>query len=205
MSLFERLMMGLIFAAAPAIVLFNVGWHLFDNIYDGKYIILGAIAGLVIGIFIDIVFFRKILLNAYNSGYVIPVFIYLFYMVCVFLCFNRFPVAALVIGSAAGFYEGRKLFHYKANSYESGYRIDRTAQLTSAGIATYCMGSTFFIFSEYEQTLSFIYKLIHIDQSLIKEWMVLGLVIISSIVLIFFQYWITRKTAIYALRKEIKK
>jgi len=205
MSVFERLMMGLIFAAAPAIALFNVGWRFLDMIYDGKYIVLGAISGLVIGILIDIVFFRKVLLNAYNAGYIIPVLIYVFYMLCVFLCFSKIPVAALLIGIMAGYYEGRKLFHYKANSFEAGYRIDRTAQLTSAGVAIYCMGSTFSIFSEYDDTLIIIKKIFNINQSAIEEWMVLVFIIFISIILIFFQYWITKKTAIYALRKETKK
>lgn len=205
MSLFERLMMGMIFAAAPAIALFNAGWHLADRIFDGEYIVIGALTGLFIGILIDLIFFRKILINAYNSGYVIPIFVYMFYMVCAFLCFNRLPVTALIIGIMAGFYEGRKLFYYKANSYESEYRIERTAQLTLAGIAVYCIGSTYFIFSEYEQVLSDINNLLHLDKTFIKEWMMLVFVIIFSIILIIFQYWITKKTAIYALRKEFKK
>jgi|GEM_PF-3257019 len=205
MSVFERLMMGFIFAAAPALALFNVGWHLFNMLYDGKYIVLGAIAGLVIGILIDIVFFRKVLLNAYNAGFIIPIFIYVFYMLCLFLCFKKLPVAGLVIGIMAGYYEGRKLFHYKANSFESSYRIERTAQLTSAGIAVYCMGSTFIIFTEYDDTLTALKQIFNINPLNIKVWMVLASIILFSIILIFLQFWLTKKTATYAMRKESKK
>ncbi|MDD3092576.1 MAG: hypothetical protein PHC31_04300 [Clostridia bacterium] len=205
MSVFERFMMGLIFAAALPIALFNVGWKFCEYFYNGDYLVICALSGLILGIIADILFLRKILLNAYSAGTVLPIFIYAFYLICFLLCFRKFPIFILIPGLFAGIYEGRKLFHFKANSYESGYRIERVSQLTSAGMAISCIISAFFVYLEFDESIDFIRRLFNTPDLIIEQWIVLISIILASTVLIFIQYWITRKAALLAYGKEERK
>ena len=205
MSVFERFVMGLIFAAAPPIALFNVGWRLCAMLCGDKDIISAALIGLVLGLIIDIVFFRKILFNAYNANTTIALFIYVFYLLCFLLYFKTLPILCIVPGIIAGFYEGRKLFLYKANSFESGYRINRVALLTMSGMAVACITSAFFVFLKFDNIITYLKTFLNAPNLQIEEWMILIVIIIASVLLIVFQYWSARRIALFAMRKDFTK
>lgn len=205
MSVFERFVMGLIFAAAPPIALFNVGWRLCAMLCRDKNSVLVALIGLILGLIIDIIFFRKILFNAYNANTTIALFIYAFYLLCFLLYFKTLPIVCIVPGIIAGFYEGRKLFLYKANSFESGYRINRVATLTMSGMAIACITSAFFIFLKFEEIITSLKHFFNVPNLRIEGWMVLIAIIIASVLLIVFQYWSARRIALFAMRKDFTK
>jgi hypothetical protein len=148
----ERIIFTLLLGAIPPISFFLAGWWGAYLLAPESQIPIFMLAGLGMGIVIDLLFLGKWVNAAYQTPPILLIAIYLFYSVGIFGFFMGVPVFNSVMGPVAGFYIGRRLKQEKADPKETNRMIYRTGLFASFVLAVACTAS--FILAASEITLA---------------------------------------------------
>ena len=144
----ENIFLALVFGGIAPIFFFLAGWwgaYFFD---PESQIPVFMLAGLGLGIIIDLLFLGKWIKLAYRIHPIILIAIYLFYSVGIFGFFMGVPVFNIVMGPLAGFYIGRKMGIENINSEEKERIIHWTGLFTSFVLAVACLAALVLAASE---------------------------------------------------------
>jgi len=144
----EKIFLGLLLGGIAPIFCFLSGWWGAYFFASESQIPFFMLAGLGLGILIDLLFLGKWIKAAYHIPPVLLVAIYLFYSVGIFGFFMGIPVFNTVLGLLAGFYIGRRLVNAKINSEEKERVIYWTGLFTAFILAMACLASLFLAASE---------------------------------------------------------
>jgi hypothetical protein len=147
-NVLENIFLALVFGGIAPIFFFLAGWwgaYFFD---PESQIPVFMLAGLGLGIIIDLLFLGKWIKLAYRIHPIILIAIYLFYSVGIFGFFMGVPVFNIVMGPLAGFYIGRKMGIEKINSEEKERIIHWTGLFTSFVLAVACLAALVLAASE---------------------------------------------------------
>ncbi len=144
----ENLFLALEFGGIAPIFCFLSGWWGAYLLASENQIPIFALAGLGLGIVIDLLFLGKWVRAAYYVHPLILIAIYLFYSVGIFGFFMGVPVFIIVMGPLAGFYVGRRLSQEKVNVERMNKIIRWTGLFASFVLAVACLAALLLAASE---------------------------------------------------------
>jgi hypothetical protein len=136
----ESFILGVVFGFVPILfclmVVVSIWWFaelLTDE--NGPYL---ALAALIVGIIIDLVFLKRWVRNAYQSNIKAVAAVYGFYAFVLWVSCMGMPVLIFPWGMMAGVYIARRMYHTKASENGSKHHIEKTALFTAAVMSVIC-------------------------------------------------------------------
>lgn len=103
----------------------------------------GTIAGLLVGLFLDMIVLRGLVYNFYSLPLIALLALYLFYSVGLLGFFMGVPVFNVFVGAAAGVYTGRKAKINGQDRKELRGALKKAAVLATAVLLVVCFFSAF--------------------------------------------------------------
>ena len=140
----ERFALGLLLAPLAPLAGLMGFWWLSYAILPEKWISIGALTGLALGILADTFLLKKLLDRAHCLSLVFWVVVLLFYAVGIFGFFMGVPVFNTALAIPAGFVIGGRLAHEMADKSMVRAAVLRTCLLTTVLLAFICTASAFF-------------------------------------------------------------
>jgi len=137
----EKIFLGFILGAIAPIFCFLSGWWGAYLFAPENQIPIFMLAGLGLGIVIDLLFLSKWVRLAYHIPPIILIAIYLFYSIGIFGFCMGVPVFNIGMGLLAGFYIGRRLGLESMASQEKQRIIHWTGLLASFVLAVACLAA----------------------------------------------------------------
>jgi len=186
-------------AVAPIAFFLTFWWSSFRYVAEGM-IPAVAITGLLVGIILDVIFLKRWVKRAYqlNLGWLIA--IYLFYSIGVFGFFMGVPIFNLAVGITAGYYIGRRSYHGKLASPKKEQLIRQTAVFAVLVLAVLSTISAYWALSDSSVGAN-LEGMFHLPFSVTKT-MIVGIILVGGIASLILQYFLTQKTALWAVRGE---
>jgi hypothetical protein len=134
----ELLILGMFFGLVP-VAAFFIATVLFAAIVFGKEA-LGpwTLWSLLPGLFIDILFLKRWVRNAYTMNIKTLAVLYLFHSVCALGFFMGIPIGNIFLGILAGIYSARRLSLTCDNRLKSKDHFKRTAIFTAVVMVLIC-------------------------------------------------------------------
>lgn len=169
--------------------------------FSEREIAFTAFFGLFIGILIIYFNLKKFTLRFYHFNYQLLIIIYLFCFAIAFAMFMGFPIGVLVLGTISGFYIGRRGKHNRI-PYMYFSKTARKFSLFNAvltGASSLVIGM---LALKEANLLEFIPKIFRIKTDFFTGYSGILFVSFLTIILMFFQFWITWKSAVLAYRQE---
>jgi hypothetical protein len=140
----ERFALGLLLAPLAPLAGLMGFWWLSYSILPVKWISIGALTGLFLGILADTFLLKKLLDHAHHLSLVFWVAVLLFYAVGIFGFFMGVPIFNAALAIPAGFVVGGRLAHEVADRSRVHTATLRTCILTTILLAFICAASAFF-------------------------------------------------------------
>jgi hypothetical protein len=137
----ELASIGVLFGAAPIIICFLAGWWISIPLVPESRIFLYALAGLLVGILIDLFCLKTWVRHAYSMSPLVWMTLYLFYSVGMFGFFMGVPVFNVVLALPAGFFVGGWLVHSGADTTRVKNVARKSATFTTSVLAFVCFVS----------------------------------------------------------------
>jgi hypothetical protein len=134
----ESAAIGIIFGAVPVIASFLAGWWISIPFVPESRIFLCALAGLLLGIIIDVIFLRSWIRCAYSMKPWIWMAVYVFYSTGMFGFFMGVPVFNVMLALPAGVFIGRWLANTDADATRMQKVAWRTAIFTTSILGLVC-------------------------------------------------------------------
>jgi hypothetical protein len=192
MKAFDKIFFGAIFGAILPVTLFLTGWWGTFRFVPENQIFIYAFSGLFAGIILDFFFVKKLLSNLFNLKYSSLILIYIFYSVCCFGFFMGVPVFSSLLGIPAGYYAARRcIFHGTEKEIALKY-INRTA-LFSVAVILFVADASAMIALFDPFTSEGLRNMLGLKFEITKTMLVL-IITLGGILLIIFQYFLTKIT-----------
>ena len=159
-----------------------------------RAIAISAIAGLGVGIILDILYVRKWIPRFYALDLKLMVLVYLFCSAIAAAFCMGLPAGNVFLGILAGVYIGRRL-HYPDQGRESFLRLTKRAcffTATVTGIWTVAIG---FLALEEPIVIQSSAELFGITREILTSFTGVILVLVLGAVLMLLQYWCTKMAA----------
>lgn len=141
MRRFENAAVGIVFGAVPVIACFLAGWWLSIPLVPESRVWQCALAGLLLGILVDVIFLRGWVRRAYSMQTWVWKAVCLFYSVGMFGCFMGVPVFNVILALPAGVFVGRWLAHSGADSAHMRKVARQVAVFTTSVLGLVCIAS----------------------------------------------------------------
>jgi hypothetical protein len=142
MKRIDKFILGIVFGFSFHLFFFLLAlliWFSYSK--DENNVLYFVFAGLLFGLFIDILILKKLINNGFNLSVWILICIYLFYNVCMFGLFMGFPVFNLIMGVIAGLYFGKKIMYNGILLIERPPIIKRVVAFTGIIMFVICLAS----------------------------------------------------------------
>jgi len=139
----ERFGLGIILAPLAPLAIFMLAWWGAYEFLPEKWIPLGALSGLLLGILADAFLLKNLIDCAYQLNMAFWVAVFLFYSIGVFGFFMGVPVFNALLAIPAGFIIGGKLASQKADKFQVRRAAGRTAWFTTGVLVFICTASAF--------------------------------------------------------------
>ena len=140
MKKIEGFILGMVFGFVP-ILFFLIAavsiWWFAGLLTDesGPYL---ALAALVAGVVIDIIFLKRWVRNAYQSNNKAVAAVYIFYAFVLWVFCMGMPVLVFPWGMVAGVYTARRMYHTKASKNQRRNNIEKTAVFSAVLMSVIC-------------------------------------------------------------------
>ncbi len=134
----ESFILAVFFGLLPVVICFVTAGLANVIFLEEKGITYWALAGLVVGLFIDIIFVKSWVKKAYQINSRIMVALYVFYSIGVFGLCMGIPVLNFVLCMAAGAYTARRIYHNKAGPAEFEPAVRKVSVFAAAVMAMIC-------------------------------------------------------------------
>ena len=178
----ERFGLGIILAPLAPLALFMGAWWGSYEFLPEKWIPLGALSGLLLGILADAFLLKKLIDRAYQLNMAVWVTVFLFYSVGVFGFFMGVPVFNTLLAIPAGFVIGGKLASQEADKLQVRKVAGRTAWFTTGVLVFICAASAFIALMS-ESTASDLRGLLGLGFE-ITQAMIVGLILVGGAALL---------------------
>ncbi len=188
----ETVVIGLLFGAIPVIFGFLAGWWLSVLFVPESLIFVGALAGILAGVLIDVIFLKKWIQHAYLLSPIIWVGIYLFYSVGLFGMFMGVPVFNVGLAIPAGFFIGAYLVDQGAQLPQVRDMARRSSMVTTGIMALVCVGSAAAALAD-PYTAGNLEGMLGLGFTVTLP-MIIGLIVIGGSFLLVLQWWLTKES-----------
>lgn len=198
MRKFDKIFLGILIGAVSPILFFLLGWWISIPFVPENKIYIYALAGLSIGITLDLIFLKKWIQIGYRLNKFIQILIYLFYTICVFGFFMGVPIFNILNGIIAGIYTGRKVMYEKLEK-EKGLKRIRKASIFTTIIILFVSVFSACIALIDPSTGSNLKRMFNLNFEVTKE-MICGVIFFGDLGLVLVQYWVTKITGLLILK-----
>ena len=196
MRRFENAAVGIVFGAVPVIACFLAGWWLSIPLVPESRVWQCALAGLLLGILVDVIFLRGWVRRAYSMQTWVWKAVYLFYSVGMFGFFMGVPVFNVMLALPAGVFVGRWLAHSGADSAHMRKVARQVAVSTTSVLGLVCMASGAIALAS-RSTASDLQGMLGL-QFPVTQVMIIGLILVGGAVLLALNWWLTLKSVEHA-------
>jgi hypothetical protein len=132
---------GVVFGAVPIVICFLAGWWISIPFVPESWIFLCALAGLLVGLVVDLLFLKSWVQHAYSMKPLVWMMVYLFYSIGMFGFFMGVPVFNVALALPAGFFIGGWLAHSGADFTRVKKVARHSAVFTACVLALVCIAS----------------------------------------------------------------
>jgi len=168
------------------------------DVISEKAIIAAAIAGLFLGVLLDVLFLKQWARNIWHFKAAPLICAYLFYSIVVLGLCMGVPVLNLGLGAVAGGFVGRKLRRCQANQAQVRKGANRVGLFTAMVIfAVSCLSGLMAMVSP--STPTDLARICHLQAPI--NWLIIAaLIVAGGSALVVLQYWLAAKAAMLAYR-----
>ncbi len=192
----ERLFLQVVIGLVPPIFLLLAGWWGSLFFIPERSVKFFALGGLLLGLFLDILFMRRWLRKAYTLPVGWFVVIYLFYSAGLFGFFMGVPVFHVILGVVGGYYVGICLRFAQKDKAEVENAARRTAFFAAGVLAVVCIASWVIAYRD-PSTAANINGMFHLSKAISRE----NILLFSAFAgagLVVIEYFLTRATVKFA-------
>lgn len=201
----ESVIVGSLLGFICPVSLFFASWWIGFFVLPGSALPMAAIAGLLVGILLDIIFLRRWMKHVYKLHAGLLMFIYLLLSLVVLMVCMGVPVLNAALGVVAGAYVGRKLRHAGASRRHIRRSVKHVCMFTTVVIAAVCFLSASVALVS-PSTPSDLQRMLGLQFAVTKP-MIIGLIVLGGLALTLLQYWLTAAAAMgaYRLGKDVTR
>jgi len=198
MRTIENAAIGIVFGAVPVIACFLAGWWGSIPLVPESRIWQCALAGLLVGILVDVVFLKGWVRRAYSMKPWVWKAVYLFYSVGMFGFFMGVPVFNVILALPAGVFVGRWLAHSGADSTHMRKAARRVAVFTASVLGLVCIASGSIALAS-RSTASDLQGMLGL-QFQVTPVMIVGIIVGGGTMILALDWWLTIKSVERAYR-----
>jgi hypothetical protein len=188
----EKAVIGIVLGVVPVIACFLAGWWIGIPLVPESRIVYCALAGLVLGILVDVIFLRSWIRHAYSMKAWVWMTIYVFYSIGLFGFFMGVPVFNVMLALPAGIFVGRRLAYIGADITLLQKTRRQAAVFTASIMGLVCITSASIALasrstaSDLQGMLGFSFQ--------ITPMMMIGIIFSGGAILLALDWWLTNKS-----------
>jgi hypothetical protein len=194
----ERFGLGIILAPLTPLALFMGAWWGAYEFLPEKWVPLGALSGLLLGLLADTFLLKRLIDRAHQLNMAVWVAVFLFYSIGVFGFFMGVPVFNALLAIPAGFVIGGKLASQGADTLQVRRAAGRTARFTTGVLVCICAASAFIALMS-ESTASDLRGMLGLGFE-VTHGMIVGLILVGGAALLILDWGL----AIFSVRFSYK-
>ncbi len=185
----ENAAIGIVFGAVPVIACFLAGWWGSIPLVPESRIWQFAVAGLLLGVLVDVVFLRGWVRRAYSMQPWVWKAVYLLYSVGMFGLFMGVPVFNLALALPAGVFVGRWLARNGADSVHMRNVARQAAVFTAGTLGLVCSASGAIALAS-RSTASDLQGMLGL-QFQVTPAMIVGIILGGGAMILALDWWLT--------------
>jgi len=185
----ENAVIGLALGAVPVISGFLAGWWISLPLVPESRIHQFALAGLVLGILVDVRFLRGWVQRAYSLKPWLWRAVYVFYSVGMLGLFMGVPVFNVALALPAGVFVGRWLVHCDADSARVRRTARETALFTTSILGLVCLASASIALAS-PSTAADLQGMLRLPFPVTRA-MILGMIVGGGLLLLALNWWLS--------------
>jgi hypothetical protein len=189
MQKIENAALGIVFGGVPVIAGFLAGWWISLPLVSESRIMQWALAGLLLGFLVDVIFLGGWVRNAYAMKPPVWMAVYGFYSIGLFGMFMGVPVFNVLLAVPAGGFIGRWLARTGADSDRLRKAARQTAIWTTGVLGLVCIASAVIALAS-RSTASDLQGMLGLPFT-VAPVMIIGIILGGGIVILVFEWWIT--------------
>jgi hypothetical protein len=183
----DYVFLSIIYTPICPILLMLIGWWTSIRLVPESQVFIFALAGLVLGIVLDILFLKRVLVYGYRLKRGILALIYVFYTIGIFGIFMGVPVFNILPGMLAAIYVARRATICGLDKVSTRRSLDYAAWFAVAVLFAICIASAFLALND-PYTGSGISGMLGLSFE-ISAGMLWGIILVGGTLLLGFQYW----------------
>jgi hypothetical protein len=188
----ENAVIGITLGAVPIIACFLVAWWGSIPLVPESRIFQCALAGLLLGILVDVIFLRGWVRRAFSVKTWVWKAVYVFYSIGMFGFFMGVPVFNVVLALPAGVFVGRWLAHSGADSTRMQKAARQAAVFTTGILGLVCIISASIALAA-RSTASDLQGMLGLPFQ-ITPAMIIGIILGGGTVILALDWWLTVKS-----------
>jgi hypothetical protein len=185
----ENAALGITLGAVPVIACFLAGWWISIPFVPEPRIVLCALAGLLLGIVVDVIFLKGWVRRAYSMKPMVWMAVYVFYSIGMLGFFMGVPVFNLILALPAGVFIGRWLARGGADLTRMKKAARHSAVFTTSVLGSVCLASAAIALAS-PSTASDLERMLGLPFQ-VTPVMILGLILGGGAVILALQWWLT--------------
>ena len=185
----ENAAIGIALGAVPVIACFLAGWWISVPLVPESRIFLCALAGLSLGVLVDVLFLGGWVRRAYSLKTWVWMAVYVFYSVGMLGFFMGVPVFNVILALPAGVFVGRWLAHTGADSTRMQKAARRAAVFTTSILGLVCVASATVALTA-RSTASDLQGMLGVSFQ-VTPAMILGIIVVGGSVILALDWWLT--------------
>jgi hypothetical protein len=189
MRMIENAAIGIVLGVVPVIAFFLAGWWVSIPLVPESRIWQFALAGLLLGILVNVIFLRGWVRRAYSIQTWVWKAVYLFYSVGMFGLFMGVPVFNVALALPAGVFVGRWLAHIGADSAQMQNVARQAAVFTAGTLGLVCIASGAIALAS-RSTASDLQGMLGL-QFQVTPVMIVGVIVGGGAMILALDWWLT--------------
>ena len=192
----ENAVIGVVLGAVPVISGFLAGWWISVPLVPESRIYQFALAGLFLGILVDVFFLRGWVGRAYSLKPWVWRAVYVFYSVGMLGFFMGVPVFNVALALPAGVFVGRWLVHCGADSLRVQQTARATALFTTSVLGLVCLASASIALAS-PSTAADLQGMLRLPFRVTRA-MILGLIVGGGLLILVLNWWLSVRSVALA-------
>lgn len=192
MQTIEAAALGVIFGAVPVIACFLGGWWISIPLVPEPRIFQCALAGLLLGVLVNVIFLRGWVRRAYSMKPGVWMAVYGFYSIGLFGFFMGVPVFNVILALPAGVFIGRWLAHSGADSIRMQKVAQHSAVYTTGMLGLVCVTSAAIALAD-RSTASDLQRMLGLPFQ-VTPVMIIGIILGGGTMILTLEWWLTVKS-----------
>jgi hypothetical protein len=189
MQKIENAALGIIFGGVPVIVGFLAGWWISLPLVSESRIMQWALAGLLLGFLVDVIFLAGWVRSAYSMKPPVWMAVYGFYSIGLFGMFMGVPVFNVLLAVPAGVFIGRWLARTGADSIRLRKSARQTAIWTTGVLGLVCIASAVIALAS-RSTASDLQGMLGLPFT-VTPVMIIGIILGGGGLILALEWWLT--------------